>query len=90
MSPGGHGGPSRGILSRPEGQGLVLGPVGESEYPGLFWASYTRFEVEVEFEVLIQVELWILPLTLDSQTTSTSSPQPFLHAEPQKPSSTVT
>lgn len=29
-----------------------------SEYPGLCWASsYTRFEVKVEFEVLIQVEL---------------------------------
>lgn len=49
--------PSLGILSWPECLGHVLGLVGESEYPGLCWASfYTRFEVEVEFEVLIQVE----------------------------------
>lgn len=51
--------PSLGILSlsRPKGQGRVLRLVGESEYPGLFRASSdTRFEVEVEFEVLIQVE----------------------------------
>ena len=44
-------------LSRPKDQGHVLRLVGKSEYPGLFWASSdTRFEVEVEFEVLIQVE----------------------------------
>lgn len=58
MRPGGHGGASWGIPSPPEGQGHVLRLVGESEYPGLCWvSSYTRFQVEVEFEVLIQVEL---------------------------------
>lgn len=35
----------------------VLRLVGESEYPVLFWASsYTRVELEVEFEALVQVE----------------------------------
>lgn len=63
-----------GISSQPKGQGHVLWLVGESECLILFWASsYTRFEVEVEFEVLIQVEPWILHLPLYSQTTRTDN-----------------
>lgn len=38
--------------------GRVLRLVGESEYPVLWWASssYTKFELEIEFEALIQTE----------------------------------
>lgn len=76
--------------------GRVLRLVGKCVYPVLLWASSrTRFELETEFEALIQTEPRILLLPLYSQTTSTgdcstSSPQPFLHAEPQKPFAVVT
>lgn len=46
-------------LSWPRGQGHVLSLVGESAHPacsGPLQIPGLRFEVEVEFEVLIQVE----------------------------------